>query len=68
MNPIGPGGTFSIQVRSASSVSPKLNSPPPMRASQPVPGMREMPSAMFGFYLPSAFAIVSPSLAGFSTT
>ena len=35
MNPIGPGGTLSSQARSASSVSPKLNSPPPRRASQP---------------------------------
>src|ERR1700681_2760147 len=38
MNPMGPGDTFSSQVRSASSVSPKLNSPPPMRVSQPEPG------------------------------
>src|ERR1044072_3610878 len=34
------GGAFSTHALSASSVSPKLNSPPPRSASQPLPGGR----------------------------
>src|SRR6185503_9183116 len=37
---MAPAGVFSTQALSASRVSPKLNSPPPSRASHPPPGGR----------------------------